>query len=527
MSPVVSDTRSTIRRFWNMKYMLVLEGVLVGAIAGSISILYRLALEWSEKGLHAVLNYSRQHLWAAVIWFATLLGMAFLVSLLIKRQPMISGSGIPQVEGEISGNLKQNWLQVILYKILGGILCIFGGLSLGREGPSIQIGAMTGKGISKLLRRLHVEEKFLITCGASAGLAAAFNAPLAGIMFALEEIHKNFSVSVLFSVMAASVTADFVSKYVFGLQPVFHFAVDSLIPLQHYWLIILLGVLIGILGAFYNFCILKSQDFYQKIKKPFRLALPFLTAGVLGFALPQVLGSGHGMIDLLAEGKLWVSAIIILLVVKFLFSMLSFGSGAPGGIFFPLLVLGAFIGGAYGMSAVKLLGLDPHLVNNFIIIAMAGYFTAIVRAPITGIVLISEMTGSFSHLLSLSVVSIVAYVTADLLRSAPIYESLLSRILAKHETPLADDGVAKTLIEDVVQHGSPLAGRAVGEVRWSKNFLLVAVRRGGKELIPRGDTVIKPGDMLLALVDEKNTAVLSRRLHKKCTEPPPEEITNR
>lgn len=124
------------------------------------------------------------------------------------------------------------------------------------------------------------------------------------------------------------------------------------------------------------------------------------------------------MMDLLADGKLLVSSMLLLFLVKFLFSSACFGSGAPGGIFFPLMVLGAYLGGAFGSSTVSWLGLDPVFVNNFIILAMAGYFTAIVRAPITGIVLVSEMSGSLSHLLSLATVSIVAYVVAEALKSA-------------------------------------------------------------------------------------------------------------
>ena len=140
--------------------------------------------------------------------------MAVLVGRLVKWEPMISGSGIPQVEGEVLGKLSQNWKRVLPAKFAGGFLCLLGGLSLGREGPSIQLGAMGGQGVSRLLDRGKTEERYLMTCGASAGLAAAFHAPLAGVMFALEEIHKGFSVSLLISVMTASVTADYICSHI-------------------------------------------------------------------------------------------------------------------------------------------------------------------------------------------------------------------------------------------------------------------------------------------------------------------------
>ena len=126
-----------------------------------------------------------------------------------------------------------------------------------------------------------------------------------------------------------------------------------------------------------------------------------------------------------------LGSILALLVVKFLYSMVSFGSGAPGGIFFPLLVLGAYVGSAYGVILVSGGLLESELLNNIIIISMAALFSSIVRAPVTGVVLISEMTGSFSHLLSLATASLIAYVVADLMGSKPVYESLTERLLMK------------------------------------------------------------------------------------------------
>ena len=254
-------------------------------------------------------------------------------------------------------------------------------------------------------------------------------------MFSLEEVHKNFSVSVLVSVMTASITADYLASSFIGIEPVFQFEIRHALPQNYYGLILILGVILGVGGAAYNRVTLKAQEIYQKI--PFlnneikKVMVPFLLSGVLLFVMPEILGSGHNLIDMMTTRKLMLGSAIILFLCKFLFSSISFGSGAPGGIFFPLLVLGAFIGGIFGMIGVDYFGLNPEYINNFVLLAMAGYFTAIVRAPLTGIILIFEMTGSLSQMLSLTVVSLVAYVTASLLRSEPIYESLLERLLKK------------------------------------------------------------------------------------------------
>ena len=420
------------KRARRIPVMLITEGLCVGLIGGFIVLLYRVALTFAGNWLIKILSYKRGNPFRCAVWFLILMALAWIVGRLVKWEPMISGSGIPQVEGEVSGRLSQNWKRVLPAKFAGGFLCMLGGLSLGREGPSIQLGAMAGQGISRALGRGKREEKFLMTCGASAGLSAAFHAPLAGMMFAVEEIHKTFSIPILLPVMTASVTADYIASHILGLDPVFHFQITEYLPQNYYWLLILLGILVGVSGVFYNWGMLKVQELYRKIpflKETGRLLIAFLTAGVLGLVMPSVLGSGSGLIVSLTKGEMVLGMVVLTLVVKFLFSAVSFGSGAPGGIFFPLLILGALLGAVFAMTGAEFFGLDPVYINNFVLLGMTGFFTAIVRAPLTGIILLFEMSGSISQMLSLSIVSVTAYIVATLMRSEPIYDSLLKRIL--------------------------------------------------------------------------------------------------
>ena len=334
-----------LKRAERFQIILIGEGVLVGAVAGLVVLLYRVALEYAGHWLSKVLEFAGQSIAYMAVWFVVLLIMAWIVSRLVKFEPMISGSGIPQLKGEMTGMFDQRWFKVLAAKFVGGFLCIFGGLALGREGPSIQIGAMAGKGVSKCLDRGKTEERFLLTCGASAGLAAAFHAPLAGVMFSLEEIHKNFSVSVLLSVMTASITADYLCSVILGVDSVFRFDIVASLPPSYYWLLLVLGVVLGVMGAFYNWFTLKVQDLYNKLNISkikslngyAKVAIPFLCAGVLGFTCPQLLGSGHALIENMAAGEMVLGTIILIFIGRFIFSAVSFGSGAPGGIFFPLL----------------------------------------------------------------------------------------------------------------------------------------------------------------------------------------------
>ena len=485
---------------------LVLKGLLVGIITSFIVVLYRFALSYAEDFAFFIYSYIKTHKYVIPIWFIILIALAFIVGKLIDKEPYIGGSGIPQVKGIMGGYLKNRPLSIIINKFIGGTLSIISGLSLGREGPSVQLGACAGDIVSKKFNSTRLERRLLISSGATAGLAAAFNAPLSGVLFSLEEIYKYFSPLVLLATITSAVAADFISKQIFGLDPVFHFADSTPIPLKNYWLLLILGILLGVFGAFYNWFTLKTQNLYAKLKcsTSTKLMIPFLLAGILGLLFPVVLCGGHAVIDELNLSTT-LSLLLLILVAKFLFSMISFGSGAPGGIFFPLLIIGGTFGAVFGYIAINYLGINPELFNNFIILSMAGYFTAIVRAPITGIILITEMTGSFTHLLSLTIVSIIAYIVADLLKSAPIYDSLLENLLLKNNiNEYHSHSNKKLIITNVVHFGSKIEKTTLSSLNLPENTLIVSIKRGEDSIVPKGNTIIRAGDTILTMTDLKD-----------------------
>jgi len=274
----------------------------------------------------------------------------------------------------------------------------------------------------------------------------------------------------------------------------------------------------------FNKILLKTHTLYAAkawLPKEMRIIVPLLISVILGIMLPQVLGGGHELITSLMTGNYPLTILVILVLVKFLFTMASYGSGAPGGIFLPLLAIGALIGNVYGIGLVHFVHFDSIYINNFIILAMAGYFTAVVRAPITGTILITEMTGSFSHLLSLAIVSIVAYIVADILASKPIYESLLEKFLHNQGEKISiGNRKNKAILEFAVCMGSDLDGKEIKEVNWPSHCLLVAVKRGEHEILPTGDTVIYPGDFLIVLTNEDRVSKINDALIKmtSCSE---------
>ncbi len=494
-----------LRLIKNLKYRLVWQGVLVGIFAGLIVSFYRFILIYAEKFSIFAYTAAKENPKYIAIIFAVLVLAGIFVGKLTIRQPMIKGSGIPQVEGQILGFFHISWWRVIISKIIGGTVALAAGLSLGREGPSIQLGAAAGEGISDALGRDDTEKKYLLTCGASAGLAAAFNAPLAGMLFSLEEVHKNFSVNVLVSAMASAVTADVVSKLFFGMESVFGSHPLINLPLQYYYLLPILGILLGLFGWFYNKTLLYTQKLYGKItfiKKEYVMIIPFIAAGIAGIVIPDILGGGHKVISALLYNKMAFYYIIILLTAKFVFSMISFGSGAPGGIFFPLLVLGALGGAAFGKLGIEFLGVDEQFYINFLLLGMVGMFTGIVRAPVTGIVLIVEMSGSLTQMLAAALVAVCSYLTADMLGSKPIYESLLENI--KPVENKDNDTKEKILLNFAVEAGSAADNSEIKSLSWPEHCLAVSIIRGETELIPNGDSVLHTGDYVVVMCPEIN-----------------------
>ena len=506
----IGSTYRSLNNWNSFQFKLFWEGIVVGIFSGLVVSLFRFLLSKAEDFRVAVYaQFTQLPVEFTTGWFAVLLAVGGILCWLTRHEPMAGGSGIPQVKGVILGLMRMNWFRILWVKLTAGVIGLGAGLSLGREGPSIQLGAVTAQGVSRFLGRTRMEERYLITSGASAGLAAAFNAPLAGVMFSLEELHRNFSAVVLLPAMTAAMTSTFVSQLLFGRALTFNFRSIPRIPLDiHILYAILVAVIAGLCGVIFNYGLLNIHRFYSlPVFKNLYMKITFalLCAGILGFVLPQVLGGGNRLVDELATKSFPLQLLVALLIGKFIFTLVSYGTGVPGGFFLPMLVLGALVGSicAWFLTASQLM--LPSHGANIIIIAMAAFFSASVRAPITGTVLICEMTGSFYHLMILGMASAIAYIVAQLCGSEPIYEALLMRSLNSHSTPQPNTvKKERNIIEVPVSSGSQIENKKVQEIPWPEHALLVDVKRGSEQLIPDGNTVIRAGDFLYVLTETEN-----------------------
>lgn len=512
----IQDTLKSIVENPRHIFKLTIQGVLVGIFAGLMVCLYRFLLNGSEDILRDYLEIINGNILYIVLFFVFLIILGLLTAFLMRWEKDAMGSGIPQVNAETKGFLDVNWYKTLFAKIVGGVFTALGGLSLGPEGPSVQIGAMAGKGVSKIFKESKTDELRLILVGSAVGITAAFNAPLAGVIFILEEINHGFDKTLVFIALVSAIVSDFISKLIFGQSTLLSFPLSN-IPLTSYWLLVLLGLVLGFLGYAYNVGMLKAQDLWDKIPNlslEVKFVSVFLISGVIALTMPVISDGGHFMMGMLDVAVPSLTLLLIYFVAKSLFSIFSFSSGAPGGIFLPILVLGAYIGAIFGSAVIPICGLESILIYKFIIISMAGFFTATVRSPITGIVLLSEMSGSTESLVGMLIVCLIAYIVPTLLGNEPIYEALLDRLLRNQQEKFTPEPSRHVLSEYMVPLECRYIGVEIQNIPFPKNSIVVSVIRNGSYVIAREDFKINYGDQIQILTDVNDFPFANREIEE-------------
>jgi CIC family chloride channel protein len=366
------------------------------------------------------------------------------------------------------------------------------------------MGGSVGQMVSRWLRSNARERHILIAAGAGAGLAAAFNAPLAGVVFVLEELRRDFAPGALTGAFVASVTADVVVRLLMGQSPVFRVASPPVPPLSCLPLFLILGVVAGLLGVAFNRALLGTLRLFERTSR-WQFGLPAALVGiavaVIGWLAPEALGGGGPLVQDTLSGRIGLAALSAFLLLRFVMTMASYGTGTAGGIFAPLLVLGAQAGLLVGLLGRPLFPSAAGFGTSFAVVGMAALFTSIVRAPLTGIVLILEMTSSYPLMLPLLAACFTAYALADLLHDRPIYEALLERDLLRGQPrPGGEGGGQAAIVEVLVESGAPFDGRRVADLGLPPGCLLVTLQRDDRDEVPSRDTVLRAGDRLTAVV---------------------------
>ena len=416
--------------------VLGLIAMVGGAAAGLIGALFRLALEDADRLRGEVIGLA--HGWdfgGFALLLALITGSAALAAWMVRRfAPHAAGSGIPQVEAELEQELPPPPVHLVAVKFAGGVLAIGSGLALGREGPTIQMGASISYQMGRWLKRNWEDCRVLLAAGAGAGLATAFNAPIAGAVFVLEELVKHFEARTTIAALAASAVAISVERLILGDQPDFLVRPLAHPGLVHDPLYLLIGIGAGFAGILYNWTLLwgmRTADRFAAVPVELRAAAVGAAVAVVAWFAPAMVGGGDPITQKALDGVGLLAMLPLVYLLRLGLVSASYAARTPGGLFAPLLVLGAVLGLWFGkLCALALPGMGIQPVA-FAVVGMAALFTGVVRAPVTGIVLVSEMTANVTMLLPMILACFAAMLIPTLFGDQPIYDVLRERLVPR------------------------------------------------------------------------------------------------
>lgn len=499
---------------------LMAVGIVTGIFAGVVVTFFNIAAELFSKYSKDLYALVRENPAFVPLLFAALAIIAFSLATVAKLVPMVRGSGIPQAEGAARGLLELKWYASLPAMAASCLVCILSGLTAGSEGPSMFIGANCGEGTSKLLRCTDMEKRYQITGGACAGLAVAFNAPLTGITFAFEEAHRRFTPAIFICAFSSVLSAIITRNALYGWMnmPV-EATLSSFtlvqIPLKSYGFVALAAVASGLCGfGFYNLCLLSKKLFSKiKTKNPLtttylKLLFPFLCAGAFGLISASVMGGGSSFIESLGTHGGEVSqnvatifsspvvvTLILILIMRVVSTALNLGAGVSCGIFIPMLAIGACVGTLVSKLGI-VWGMSAQYADCIVMICMATFFATIVKAPLTAIIMVVELTWQFTLLVPVVLGVSFGYMVSEVFGARSIYDELLDSILEEHHVHLT----RRTYVTSV-EDGSIAMRKSIRDVLWPNNLLIRSIKRDGVSIVPSSDTVLQVGDELSIQAD--------------------------
>lgn len=466
--------------------VLLLYAVLIGIVGGYGAVGFRKLIDlfiWVfSLGQHAL-----HPLGVVAIALAPVVGL-LVVSIIVKTfAPEAKGHGVPEVMAAIAENGSVIRPRVVLIKAIASALCIGSGGSVGREGPIVQIGSAFGSALGQYMGLPEQSLRLLLACGAGAGIAATFNAPIGGVLFATEVILGSFALQNFTAIVIASVVSASIGRIYLGNHPSFPVLNYQLGAPDVFWIYVVLGVLAGLWSVFYIKALYGIEDWFDARKWPFwtKAILGGAIVGIIGIWFPQIFGVGYPTVDAALANHIALWLLVSLLFLKLLATSVTIAAGGSGGVFSPGLYMGSMLGGAMGLIMMALFphsGIDPRALAA---IAMAGVFAGSAQAPVTSIIMLFEMTGDYAIILPLMITSVLSATIASMLSRETIYTmKLLRRGLDVVRKRDPDRMRAVTVGEALKDPGLTFADKVTVEDAWAQFaktnewFALVRNERG-------------------------------------------------
>ncbi len=459
------------------------DGVLCGSMVGAFIFLFKYVAKKVE--LYSVFSIFGSSPISVIAVFAILIASGLIMSYLHRVAPEIRGGGIPRSEGVLRGVLSFRWIRTLFGTFFGSVLSFFCGLPLGSEGPAVLMGTSIGAFCGKGAKNPTARSRYVMTGGAGAGFAVATGAPLSGILFALEEIHKRFTPMLVLTVSSSVVSATLVNRLLcdcFGIDPnLFRF--DSLgeFELSHIGYLTLLGIMVALAVALFDGSIELVGRFmksHSKITPAIKLCSVFILTGILGYVFREGIFSGHHLIQDVAVGQKGFLFLIIVFAVRLIMMLMMTGSGATGGIFIPTLAIGASFSAIAG-KVLLLIGLPEELYTAVVLLGMCAFIGGTLRAPLTASLLFLELTLQFTNLLFVALVVFIVSLITEMFGLTPFYDTALEGMV---ETQNHGKTARIARFEITVSEGAFVVGKTVRDILWPASSAVIAVRRADESV---------------------------------------------
>ena len=504
-------------RLINLIFSAFIFGAITGILTALVVILYKLVAKYVIDGSKNFYGFLASKLYLIPLIIIALYGIALLFSRIYKKEPRTRGGGIPSSIALLRGIVTFKWLRTLIGVFFMSMTSFLIGVPLGNEGPSVLMGTAIGKGSVKTLAKKHPAwSRYSMTGGACAGFAVATGASVSGILFAVEEAHQRISPMILLVGAISVLFAQVVSEI---LCPLLHLS-TSIFPnltlidlgIKDAWLSLLVGAVIGLFAvAFLKYYHVINKFFNTKLKKTahsVKIFLVFVLTLVFGLISFSFISTGHEIFSLLLEKNLMIYGLIILLLVRMTLTLFANTNKLTGGVFVPILALGAIMASIIGKGMETLFGLSNQYYTIIIVIGIASCISAMMKMPLTAIVFSMEALGCAGNVLHVIIAVAVSYIITEIFKVKGINDSIIYNMVKSqeetHERKIIDTHV-------VIKKGSFAENMHVKDILWPSNFFLLSIipsKSRQVQIDQQGDKTFHEGDVLhirYATFDEPHT----------------------
>lgn len=507
-----------INTFVNLMFPAVVFGSVTGLFTAVVITLYKLCAKHVIAASEAGYHFLRENLLCVIPVLAVLLGVAFLFAHIYRRVPNLKGGGIPTSIGMLRGILPCRWLSNLVGLFFMSLTSFLIGVPLGNEGPSVQMGTAIGQGSVRTMAKKHrAWDRYSMTGGACAGFSIATGAPISGVLFAIEEAHQRVSPMILIvaatSVLAAGIATEILAP-IFGVSTSLFPKLDLItLHAKDVWIPLAVGIVMGLFAVlflrYYTVVTALWKKKLHKIPHAWKIFSVFVLTVVFGLISYSFISTGHELILHLFEGRQTLIMLLLILVVRSTLTLFANTNGITGGIFLPLLSLGAVLASAVGQILSHLFGLGEPYYVLILVLGITGCISGMMKMPLTAIVFAVEALSCYDNILYVIIVSVTAFMITELFGVHSINDTVLEdRAHAQNEGKTFR--VIDTFV--TVQPGTFAVGKQIRDIFWPRNLFVLSVQHGkkhGAEVDEHGGKEIRDGDILhvrYSTCDEETTA---------------------